>query len=152
MATIAAIAGRICIALLFILAGLNKVMDPASTAEYITAQTTLPGSLAMPTGVFEIVAGLILASGFMTRLAAAVLAGFTVLTILLFHFQVTDPTQAQAALKNLAIIGGLLMVFAYGQVRGRIGAVSERDKRIEAELKAARAEGRAEGAVHRPTD
>ena len=148
MATIAAIAGRICIALLFILAGLNKVMDPASTAEYITAQTTLPGSLAMPTGVFEIVAGLILASGFMTRLAAAVLAGFTVLTILLFHFQVTDPAQAQAALKNLAIIGGLLMVFAYGQVRGRIGAVSERDKRMEAELKAARAEG----AVHRPTD
>ena len=146
MATIAAIVGRICIALLFILAGLNKVMDPASTAEYITAQTTLPGSLAMPTGVFEIVAGLILASGFMTRLAAAVLAGFTVLTILLFHFQL------QLALKNLAIIGGLLMVFAYGQVRGRIGAVSERDKRMEAELKAARAEGRAEGAVHRPTD
>ena len=134
MATIAAIVGRICIALLFILAGLNKVMDPASTAEYITAQTTLPGSLAMPTGVFEIVAGLILASGFMTRLAAAVLAGFTVLTILLFHFQVTDPTQAQAALKNLAIIGGLLMVFAYGQVRGRIGAVGGRDRRIGAEL------------------
>ena len=117
MATIAAIAGRICIALLFILAGLNKVMDPASTAEYITAQTTLPGSLAMPTGVFEIVAGLILASGFMTRLAAVVLAGFTAITIVLFHYQVTDPAQAQAALKNLAVIGGLLMVFAYGQVR-----------------------------------
>ena len=152
MATIAAIIGRICIALLFILAGLNKVMDPASTAEYISSQTTLPGSLAMPTGIFEIVAGLILASGFITRLAAAVLAGFTAVTILLFHFQVTDPAQAQAALKNLAIIGGLLMVFAYGQVRGRIGAVSERDKRLEAELKAARAEGRAEGAVQRPTD
>lgn len=152
MATIAAIVGRICIALLFILAGLNKVMDPAATAEYITAQTTLPGSLAMPTGVFEIVAGLILASGFMTRLTAAILAGFTAVTILLFHYQVTDPTQAQAALKNLAIIGGLLMVFAYGQVRGRIGAVSERDRRMEAELKAARAEGRAEAAVQRPTD
>ena len=152
MATITAIIGRICIALLFILAGLNKVMDPASTAEYISSQTTLPGSLAMPTGIFEIVAGLILASGFMTRLAAAVLAGFTAVTILLFHFQVTDPAQAQAALKNVAIIGGLLMVFAYGQVRGRIGAVSERDKRLEAELKAARAEGRAEGAVQRPTD
>lgn len=152
MATIAAIIGRICIALLFILAGLNKVMDPAGTAEYITTQTTLPGSLAMPTGIFEIVAGLILASGFMTRLAAAVLAGFTALTIVLFHYQVTDPVQAQAALKNLAVIGGLLMVFAYGQVRGRIGAVSERDKRIDAELKAARAEGRVEGVVQRPTD
>ena len=156
MATIAAIAGRICIALLFILAGLNKVMDPASTAQYIEAQTTLPGSLALPTGIFEIVAGLILASGFMTRLAAAVLAGFTVLTILLFHYQVTDPMQAQAALKNLAVIGGLLMVIAYGQVRGRIGSLGERDKRLDAEVRAARAEGRAEGrtdsALHRPTD
>ncbi|MCH2486300.1 MAG: DoxX family protein [Erythrobacter sp.] len=152
MATIAAIVGRICLALLFILSGLNKVMDPASTAEYITAQTALPGSLAMPTGIFEIVAGLILANGFMTRLASAVLAGFTVLTILLFHFQVTDPAQAQAALKNLAIVGGLLMVFAYGQVRGRIGTLSERDKRLEAEVKAARAEGRAEGAIQCPTD
>ena len=36
------------------------------------------------------------------------------------------------------IIGGLLMVFAYGQVRGRIGTVAERDKRMEAELKAAK--------------
>ena len=152
MATIAALIGRILLGALFVFAGLGKVMDPAGTAAYMEAESPFPGSLALAVGVFEIVAGLILASGFMTRLAAVVLAGFTALTIVLFHYQVTDPAQAQAALKNLAVIGGLLMVFAYGQVRGRIGTVAERDKRMEAELKAARAEGRAEGAVERPTD
>ncbi|MGI8943601.1 MAG: DoxX family protein [Qipengyuania sp.] len=147
MATIVAIIGRICIGLLFIFAGLGKVMDPAGTAQYIESMTTLPGTLAMPTGVFEIVAGVILASGFMTRIAAIALAVFTVLYTLLFHYQVTDPVQAAQALKNLAIIGGLLMVFAYGQVRNRIGVIDERSKRLDAEVKAAHAEGKAEGAT-----
>ena len=112
MATIAAIVGRVCLGLLFILAGLGKVTDTAATAQYIESATSLPGALAMPTGIFEIVAGLLLASGFMTRITALVLAGFTAVTILLFHYQVTDQTQMVMALKNLAIIGGLLMVFA----------------------------------------
>lgn len=147
MATLAAIIGRILIGALFILAGLNKVMDTGATAEYIEGMTSLPGALALPTGIFEIAAGLLLASGIGTRIAAAALIGFTALATILFHSQVTDPTQAQMALKNLAIMGGLLMVFAYGQVRGRIGTWRERDKRHDAELEAARAEGKAEGAV-----
>ena len=148
MATLAAIIGRICIAVLFVLAGIGKLMDPAGTAQYITAHTTFSGQLAMPVGVFEIVAGLVLASGFMTRLAAIVLIGFTALVTLLFHNQVTDPAVAQQALKNVAIIGGLLMVFAYGQVRGSIGTWRERDRAHDAEVRAARAEGRVEGAEH----
>lgn len=153
MSTIAAIIGRICIAILFIMAGVNKVMDPVSTAQYIESQTNFPGSLAMPVGIFEIAAGLLLASGFVTRITAVVLAAFTVLTIIFFHSQVTDDLQAQMALKNLAIIGGLLMVFAYGQVRGRMDVLDEREKRYDAEIKAARAEGRAEGtAAEKVTD
>ena len=147
MATIAAIVGRVCLGLLFILAGLGKVTDTAATAQYIESATSLPGALAMPTGIFEIVAGLLLASGFMTRITALVLAGFTAVTILLFHYQVTDQTQMVMALKNLAIIGGLLMVFAYGQLRGRVAVVDERSKRLDAEVKAAHAEGKAEGAT-----
>ena len=65
-----------------------------------------------------------------------------------FHNQITDPQVAQQALKNLAIIGGLLMVFAYGQVRGTLGSWRERDRAHDAEVRAAHAEGRAEGAEH----
>ena len=46
-----------------------------------------------------------------------------------------------------AVAGGLLMVFAYGQVRGQISLWRERDRAHDAEVKAARAEGKAEGAT-----
>ena len=150
MATIAAIIGRLCIAALFVLAGIGKLMDPAGTAQYITSTTSLPGTLALPTGIFEIVAGVLLGLGFMTRLVSIVLAGFVVLATLFFHNQITDPMVAQQALKNLAIFGGLLMVFAYGQVSWRMDSWKERDRRHDAEIAAARAEARADAAEARP--
>jgi putative oxidoreductase len=151
MATLAAIIGRLCIAALFVLAGVGKLMDPVGTAQYITSATTLPGSLAVPTGIFEIVAGLLLGLGFMTRLVAIVLAAFVALTTLLFHYQITDPAQSQHALKNLAIFGGLLMVFAYGQVSWRMSTWKERAARHDAELAAAKAEARADALEHNRT-
>lgn len=144
MAVLAAIVGRLCIAVLFVMAGVGKLMDPAGTSQYITSVTSLAGNLAVPVGVFELVAGLLLGLGVMTRLVSLALIGFTALATLWFHNQVTDPTQATMALKNLAIIGGLLMVFAYGQVSWRISTWRERDRRHDAEVAAARAETRAE--------
>jgi putative oxidoreductase len=150
MATLAAIIGRLCIAALFILSGINKLLEPAATAGYISSTTTLPGSLALPTAIFEIVAGLLLGLGIMTRLVAVVLAGFVALATLLFHSQITDPMQQLAASKNLAIFGGLLMVFAYGQVSWRVSTWKERARRHDAEVAAARAEGRAEAVAPAP--
>ena len=150
MAQIAAIVGRILIAALFVFAGFGKIMDPAGTAQYMEAMSPFPGNLAMAVGIFEVVAGLILATGFMARLVSAVLIGFTLLATLFFHRAVTDPMQATMALKNLAIVGGLLMVFAYGHVRGRIGLMDEREKRYDAEVRAAHAEGRAEALAAAP--
>ncbi|WP_338446878.1 DoxX family protein [Pelagerythrobacter marensis] len=145
MSTIAAIIGRIMLAAIFILSGLNKVIDPAATAEYIEGATTLPGSLALPTGVFELVLGLMLAIGLMTRISAILLAAFSLLTIFFFHNQFGDQQQLTAALKNLAMAGGLLVVFAYGQMRGSFDHMRERNRARKAELRAAHAEGKAEG-------
>lgn len=149
MSTIAAIIGRLLLSLIFILAGVNKIIDPTGTAEYIENTTTLPGTLALPTGIFEVVAGLLLALGFMTRLTSLALAAFTLLTIFFFHNQFGDQTQQTAALKNLAIAGGLLAVFAYGQVRGTFDHMRAQTKVQKAELRAARAEGKAEGLADR---
>lgn len=148
MATLAAIIGRLCIAALFILAGIAKLMDPVGTAQFIAANSNLPGTLAMPVAIFEIVAGILLGLGFMTRLVAVVLAVFVALTTLLFHYQITDPGQQQAASKNLAILGGLLMVFAYGQVSWRMSTWKERAARHDAEIARAKAEARAEALEH----
>jgi len=154
MSTIAAIIGRILLGALFIISGLQKIAAPEGTASYIESVTTLPGSLALPTGIFEVVAGALLAIGLMSRLVSIVLAVFVALTIMFFHNEFTDPTQGTQALKNVAIIGGLLMVFAYGQMRWsydhikaeRRGEAAAREAELrahEAELAAARAEGRA---------
>ena len=149
MSLIAAIIGRVLLAAMFIVSGLQKIADPTPTAQMLSA-TNLPANLAMPTGVFEVVAGILLAIGLMTRLTAIVLAVFVALTIFFFHHDFTDPIQGILALKNVAIIGGLLMVFAYGQMRGSYDYMRERRRTYDAELRAARAEGKAEGAMTGP--
>ena len=156
MSAIAAFFGRLMLAALFVLAGIPKIIDPSGAAAMLEG-ANLPGSLAMPTGVFEVVAGLLLALGFMTRLVSILLAGFVLLATFFFHNQFGDPLQAAMALKNVAIAGGLLVVFAYGHMRwsydhmraARRGEVAARDADVrahEAELRAARAEGAAHAA------
>jgi putative oxidoreductase len=149
MSMIAAVIGRLLLAVVFVVSGLQKIADPGPTAQML-AGTNLPESLALPTGIFEVVAGVLLAIGLMTRLVSLVLFVFVGLTIFFFHNQFSDPLQGTLALKNLAIMGGLLMTFAYGQVRGTFDYMRERRKTYDAELRAARAEGRAEGATAVP--
>ena len=150
MATLAAIIGRLCLAALFVLSGIPKLMDPAGTGQYIASATGLSPSLGLPAGIFEVAAGVLLGVGIMTRLVAIVLAGFVALVTVLFHAEITDQAQSIQAIKNLAIIGGLLMVFAYGQVSWRVSTWKERARRHDAEVAAARAEGRAEAVVPAP--
>jgi putative oxidoreductase len=146
MSWIAAVIGRLLLAALFFASGLQKLIDPGPTAAALEA-AHLPAGLALPTGLFESVCGVLLAVGLMTRLIAVLLAGFTALTILFFHNQFTDPAQSVQAIKNVAIIGGLLMVFAYGQMRGSYDYLREQRRTHKAEVRAARAEGRVEGAT-----
>lgn len=156
MSAIAAFIGRLMLAALFVLAGVPKIIDPSGAAAMLQG-ANLPASLALPTGIFEVVAGLLLALGFMTRLVSILLFGFTLLATFFFHNQFGDPMQAAMALKNVAIAGGLLMVFAYGHMywgydrmraarKGEIAAVDANARAHDAELRAARAEGRAEAA------
>ena len=155
MNMIAAAIGRILLSLIFIVSGANKLFDPASTEAMIVG-AGFPAGLAIPAGTFELIAGLAIALGFMTRLFAILLAGFCLLTAVLFHQNVTDPIQAAMALKNVAIAGGLLCLFAHSQMRWsydsmrltRRAEIAERDgttKVHEAEVRAAAAEARAEG-------
>jgi putative oxidoreductase len=153
MNVIAAFLGRVFIALLFIVSGVFKLTNPAGNEAMITG-TGLPPGLAIPTGIFEIVAGLFLAVGLMTRLASLLLAGFVALTILFYHHDLTTRLGAIQFFQHLALIGGLLAVFAHSQMRWsydsmrtrRKGELATREAEArahEAELRAARAEGRA---------
>lgn len=146
MAFLASILGRMLLALIFIVSGITKVMNVAQTQAFIDEATTLPVDVALPVGIFELVFGVFLAIGFMTRISSVLLFVFTLATIFFFHNQVGDAGVLQAALRNLAIAGGLLMVFAYGQARGSVDIWRERDLARRAEIRAAKAEGREKGA------
>ena len=146
MSLIAALIGRILLAVIFIVSGIGKIIDPAPAAGMM-ASVGLPANMALGVGIFELVAGLLLAIGLMTRLTSIVLLAYIGLTILFFHNALADPAQQVNALKNLAMMGGMLMVFAYGQMRWSYDHWRARDKVHDAELRAARAEGKAEGAT-----
>ena len=115
MSTFFAVIGRIFIAVIFIVSGAIKLMSVDITNAQIVS-VGLPYGLAIPTGLFELAAGLFLVLGIFTRLTAILLAIFTALATLFFHNQFTDPVQGAMAMKNLAIVGGLFLVFAHSQM------------------------------------
>lgn len=104
---------RLLIGGFFLFAGVGKVADIPGTAGYIQS-VGLPGFLAWPAAIFEILLGLAVILGFKIRLAALAGAGFCVLTAVLFHNNFADQTQMIMFLKNFSIAGGFLMFFANG--------------------------------------
>jgi putative oxidoreductase len=115
-----ALAGRVLLALVFLLSGIGKLRGFDGTMAYISSVgLPLAGVLTALALALEIVAGVALILGYRTRWAALALAAFTLAAAFLFHNFWSMPEQAQVMqqimfLKNLAIAGGLLMVAAYG--------------------------------------
>jgi putative oxidoreductase len=122
------LAARVLLSVIFIASGASKFADIGGTAGMI-AQAGLPAAtlLAWVSGIFELVAGLALLVGWMTRYAAWLLAAFCVVTALMFHTgAVNIPDFSEAAnamlslfnqvmlMKNLAMAGGLLALSVAG--------------------------------------
>ena len=114
------VTARVLLAAMFVLAGFSKFAGLAGTAGYIASKgLPMPSVLAFGTAALEVVAGLALAIGFQARWAALALAIFTLLASVLFHNFWAMPAEQQMVqqlmfMKNLAVTGGLLMVFAFG--------------------------------------
>lgn len=105
--------GRVLLGLLFLAAGVMKLQGGVDgTVDMITEGTDLPFPvmLAWLAIAIEIVGGAMLIVGYKTMHAALGLAVFTLVVTALFHLSVTDGNL----MKNLAIVGGLLYVVAYG--------------------------------------
>lgn len=110
---IAPLAARVLIGTLFLLAGLGKLGDVAGFSGYLSSGG-LPAILAWPAIIFEIVLGAAMILGFQVRIMALLGAGFCVVSALLYHSNFADQLQMTMFLKNLAIAGGFLMLFAHG--------------------------------------
>ena len=104
---------RVLMALIFILSGLSKLGATEATAGYMEAMG-VPGILLWPTIAFEIGAGLLVALGYQTRIAAFLLTGFCLVSALIFHHQFSDQIQMIMFLKNVAMAGGFLLLMSSG--------------------------------------
>ena len=109
----AILAARVALAALFIVAGLGKLGDVQGFAGYM-ASGGVPSFLAWPVIAFEILGGIAILVGFQTRLVAVALAGFSLLTGLMFHFVPADQLQMTMFFKNVGLAGGYLLLTAFG--------------------------------------
>jgi putative oxidoreductase len=110
-----ALAGRIFIGVLFFMSGLSKIAAPAATKGYIAAVgLPLPEVSYLGSLTVEVVGSLLLIAGYRVRPVAIGMAVFTLATALVFHKNFADQNQMIHFMKNIAIIGGLLQVAAFG--------------------------------------
>jgi putative oxidoreductase len=110
---LADLAGRVLLAALFLIAGLQKIGGYAGTQAYMESMG-VPGALLPLVIAIEVIGALAILAGWNTRLFAFLLAGFTLVSALIFHRVPGDPMQAILFMKNLAITGGFLLLVARG--------------------------------------
>lgn len=109
----ATLIGRILLGHIFLLAGISKISGYAATAGWMEAMG-VPGGLLPAVIALEIGGGLALILGFQARIAALGLAGFCIVSAMIFHADLSDQMQSILFMKNFAMAGGLLYVAALG--------------------------------------
>ncbi len=122
---------RICLAAIFLQSGFGKLLNPAATQQFI-ASAGIPLAPLFLVGaiVFELGGALLVLLGYQARWGAIALILFMIPTTLIFHTDFADSTQVTQFLKNLAIIGGLLMIADYGSGPLSLDAQTRSRRRI----------------------
>ncbi|MBN2700785.1 MAG: DoxX family protein [Methylothermaceae bacterium] len=118
--------GRIFMAIIFLTAGLGKIGGYAATQAYMES-AGVPGMFLPLVILIEAGGALALIVGWQTRIAALVLAGFSVLSALLFHADFGEKMQMILFQKNIAIAGGFLILALHGPGSWSLDAHRTRD-------------------------
>ena len=105
--------GRVLLSLIFLTSGLSKISGYAGTQSYMEAMG-VPGTLLPLVIALEVLGALVVMVGWNTRFAAFLLAGFSLLSAVLFHANFGDQMQMIMFMKNLSIAGGFLMIVSLG--------------------------------------
>lgn len=107
--------GRVLLSVIFILAGFAKLTAIGGTAAWFgSLGLPLPTVTTVVVGLVELVGGIAILFGFKTRIAAILLAVFTLAATAVAHLDFADQVQVMFLQKNLAIAGGLFVLAAFG--------------------------------------
>jgi putative oxidoreductase len=124
--------GRALAGVLFIVSGVNKILGFSYVAGWMGSMGLPAASLLLALAILlEVGGGLALVTGIGARYAALALALFIVPTTLIFHgFWSADGAEFQNQLnhffKNVAILGGMLVLFSAEQGRFAARAAPQR--------------------------
>jgi len=112
---------RLLLATLFVPSGFNALSDIAGTTGYFTGLgLPLPTLAAWGTGLFELIAGLLILIGFQTRIVALLLAAFCIVAGFIGHYgqgggdAMLAFLHQQMLMKDIAIAGGFLALAMAG--------------------------------------
>ena len=109
------LAARICLCSIFIKAGIGKIFGFASTAEMMTNKgLPIAEILLVFTVAFQLLGGFSLLFGYKVKIGSILLILFLIPATLVFHNPLVDPNEINSFLKNIGLIGGLLMVIYAG--------------------------------------
>lgn len=105
--------GRLFLSMIFIFSGFTKITGYAATQGYMEAMG-VSGMLLPFVIALELFGGVAILLGFKARPIALLFVGFNIISALIFHQFWIDESQMNPFMKNIAIAGGFLMVFAHG--------------------------------------
>ena len=105
--------GRFLLSMIFVMSGFGKISAYEGTQGYMEAMG-VPGALLPLVIITEIIGGLAIILGWKTEIAAIALAGFSIVSAIFFHTNFADQIQMIMFMKNIAIAGGFLLLFAQG--------------------------------------
>ncbi len=111
--TFSAPLGRILIASIFVMAGIQKIFAYAGTQGYMQSMG-VPGELLPLVILLELLGGMAIVIGWKTKWVALALAGFTIIAAVIFHSNFADQMQSIMFMKDLAIAGGFVLLVAHG--------------------------------------
>ena len=113
ISTFAAPTGRLFLAMMFLMAGLSKIDNYAGTQGYMEAMG-VPGALLPLVIALEVLGGLAIILGWQTKIASLALAGFCIVSAVMFHNDFSNQAEMSSFMKNVTIAGGFLLLVAHG--------------------------------------
>ena len=113
LSTFSAPTGRLLLAMMFLMSGLSKIGSYIGTQGYMEAMG-VSGALLPLVIAAEVLGGLAIIVGWKTKFIAIALAGFSVLSAVLFHADFSNQAEMTNFMKNVTIAGGFLLLVAHG--------------------------------------
>lgn len=108
---------RVCLATIFLYSGFNKITGFGGTQKFMAGSGIPPqltGLLLVGAIILELAGGLSVLLGYKARIGAIALILFLIPATLIFHTDFSQPMQVIQFLKNLGLLGGLLLLYYLG--------------------------------------